>query len=76
MCARGCCRPIPQILTRHQIPPYKNCPSFHSHTFSTSSFHSLLEDLHMGGHDGLGQELCVGWEKHYEAEGIHNFLSK
>jgi len=34
-----------------------------------------VEPLLAEGEDGLGQELRVEWEKHYEAAGIQNFLS-
>ena len=37
---------------------------------------STIEPLLAEGEGGFGQELCAEWEKHYEADGIQNFLSK
>jgi len=37
---------------------------------------TTVEPLLEEGEDGLDQELGAEWKKHYEAEGIHNFLSK
>ena len=37
---------------------------------------TTIEPLLTGCENGLGQELRVEWEKHYEAAGIQNFLSK
>jgi len=37
---------------------------------------TTIEPLLAEGEGGLGQELCAEWERHCEAEGIHNFWSK
>ena len=37
---------------------------------------TTIEPLLAEGEGGLNQELRAEWEKHCEAEGIHNFLSK
>jgi len=37
---------------------------------------TAVEPFSAEGEDELSQELCAEWEKHYEAEGIQNFLSR